>query len=243
MDIQKTLNSDIVMIFDECISTEATKEEVEKSMQMSLRWAKRSKDRFEETNNPNSLFGIIQGGLHTDLRKISAENLVDIGFDGYAIGGLAVGEPFEVRNEMVSEITPMLPKDKPRYLMGVGKPQDLVEAVKRGVDMFDCVMPTRNARNGSLWTSNGELKIRNAKYKKDLKPLDENCECYTCENFSRSYLHHLDRTRELLGCHLNTIHNTHYYLNLMQQMRDAITENKFSDFYQDFYKNFNFGIK
>lgn len=243
MEIQKVLNSDIAMIFDECIAYPSTKNEVKTSMEMSLRWAERSKKAFQDIKNPNSLFGIVQGGMHEDLRRISADALVDMDFDGYAIGGLAVGEPFEVRNEMNSIITPMLPTDKPRYLMGVGKPQDLVEGVKRGIDMFDCVMPTRNARNGSLWTNFGELKIRNARYKRDLKPLDETCSCYTCQNFSRSYLHHLDKTREILGAQLNTIHNVHYYLTLMEEIRTAISENRFDDFYKNFYEKREMGIQ
>lgn len=243
MEIQTVLNSDIVMIFDECTPYPATKNQVKTSMELSLRWAQRSKKAFAELNNPNALFGIVQGGMYQDLRQVSADALTDMDFHGYAIGGLAVGEPFEVRNEMTEIIAPMLPTDKPRYLMGVGKPQDLVEGVKRGVDMFDCVMPTRNARNGSLWTNFGELKIRNARYKRDLKPLDETCSCYTCANFSRAYLHHLDKTREILGAQLNTIHNVHYYLTLMQEMRDAIAEQRFDDFYRNFYEKREIGIQ
>lgn len=243
MEIQTVLNADIVMIFDECTPYSASKNQVKNSMEMSLRWAQRSKNAFTELSNPNALFGIVQGGMHQDLRQISADALVEMDFHGYAIGGLAVGEPFEVRNEMTEIITPMLPADKPRYLMGVGKPQDLVEGVKRGVDMFDCVMPTRNARNGSLWTNFGELKIRNARYKRDLKPLDDTCSCYTCANFSRSYLYHLDKTREILGAQLNTIHNVHYYLTLMQEMRDAIADNAFEKFYQNFYEKREIGIQ
>lgn len=242
MQIQQVLNSDIVMIFDECTPYPASKNQVEQSMALSLRWAKRSQKAFLASNNPNALFAIVQGGMHEDLRRVSADALIEMGFDGYAIGGLAVGESFDLRNEMTETITPMLPKDKPRYLMGVGKPQDLLEGVKRGVDMFDCVMPTRNARNGSLWTSYGELKIRNARYKRDLKPLDESCSCYTCQNFSRSYLHHLDKTREMLGAQLNTIHNVHYYLTLMADIRLAISESRFAEFYQNFYKKREIGI-
>ncbi len=242
MEIQTVLNSDIVMIFDECTPYPASKNRVNDSMRMSLRWAERSKKAFDDLRNPNALFGIVQGGMHEDLRRVSADALIDMGFDGYAIGGLAVGESFDIRNAMTEIITPMLPSDKPRYLMGVGKPQDLVEGVKRGVDMFDCVMPTRNARNGSLWTTYGELKIRNARYKRDLKPLDEHCSCYTCQHFSRSYLHHLDKTREILGAHLNTLHNVHYYLTLMAEMREAIAEQRFEDFYQNFYAKREMGI-
>lgn len=243
MTIQKSLNADIVMIFDECTPYPATKNQVKTSMELSLRWAQRSKKAFTEINNPNALFAIVQGGMHADLRQLSAEALIDMGFDGYAIGGLAVGEPFALRNQMTEIITPMLPSDKPRYLMGVGKPQDLLEGVKRGVDMFDCVMPTRNARNGSLWTQFGELKIRNARYKRDLKPLDEGCSCYTCQNFSRSYLHHLDKTREILGAQLNTLHNVHYYLTLMADIRAAIDKGQFETFYQNFYKKREIGIR
>lgn len=242
MEIQTVLNSDIVMIFDECTPYPATKNQVKTSMEMSLRWAQRSKTAFTRLHNPNALFGIVQGGMHEDLRQISADALVDMDFHGYAIGGLAVGESFDIRNDMTEKITPMLPTNKPRYLMGVGKPQDLVEGVKRGVDMFDCVMPTRNARNGSLWTNFGELKIRNARYKRDLKPLDESCSCYTCQHFSRSYLHHLDKTREMLGAQLNTIHNVHYYLTLMKEMRTAISNNTFDDFYRNFYAKREIGI-
>ncbi len=242
MHIQTVLDSDIAMIFDECTPYPATKNQVKTSMELSLRWAQRSKQAFAELNNPNALFAIVQGGMYEDLRRRSADALAEMDFHGYAIGGLAVGESFELRNAMTEIITPMLPADKPRYLMGVGKPQDLVEGVKRGVDMFDCVMPTRNARNGSLWTNFGELKIRNARYKRDLKPLDETCSCYTCQNFSRAYLHHLDKTREILGAQLNTIHNVHYYLTLMQQMRTAIAEQRFTDFYQKFYEKREIGI-
>lgn len=243
MTIQKSLNSDIAMIFDECTPYPASKNQVKDSMELSLRWAKRCKKAFAEINNPNALFAIVQGGMYEDLRQQSAEALIDMGFDGYAIGGLAVGESFALRNQMTEVITPMLPSDKPRYLMGVGKPQDLLEGVRRGVDMFDCVMPTRNARNGSLWTQFGELKIRNARYKRDLKPLDAHCSCYTCQNFSRSYLHHLDKTREILGAQLNTIHNVHYYLTLMADIRAAIDKGQFETFYQNFYKKREIGIQ
>lgn len=242
MHIQKVLNSDIAMIFDECTPYPAGKNQVKKSMELSLRWAQRSKKAFQDIANPNSLFGIVQGGMHADLRRLSADALIDMDFHGYAIGGLAVGESFELRNDMTEIITPMLPVNKPRYLMGVGKPQDLLEAVKRGVDMFDCVMPTRNARNGSLWTHFGELKIRNARYKSDLKPVDETCSCYTCQNFSRAYLHHLDRSREILGAQLNTLHNVHYYLSLMDDIRTAIEQQTFTDFYKNFYQKREIGI-
>jgi len=236
MHIQQMLNADIVMIFDECTPYPASKNTTKTSMQLSLRWAERSRRTFDTHKNPNALFGIVQGGMFEDLRQQSSENLQQIGFDGYAIGGLAVGESFDVRNEMTAMITPMLPANKPRYLMGVGKPHDLVEGVKRGVDMFDCVMPTRNARNGSLWTQAGELNIRNARYKNDLRPIDSECSCYTCQHFSRAYLHHLDKSREILGAQLNTIHNVHYYLSLMDEMRQAIAGQRFADFYHDFYQ-------
>lgn len=235
MDIQTVLNSDIVMIFDECTPYPATHDEARTSMELSLRWAKRSRTAFDDFGNENALFGIVQGGMYPDLRKISADGLLDIGFDGYAIGGLAVGEAPEIRNDMTETITPMLPTDKPRYLMGVGKPEDLVEAVARGVDMFDCVMPTRNARNGFLFTPSGTIKIRNAKHKNDTRPLDENCSCYTCRHFSRAYLHHLDKTKEMLSATLNSIHNLHYYLTLMEDIRAAIDEGRFDDFVTDFY--------
>ncbi|MGY0399698.1 MAG: tRNA guanosine(34) transglycosylase Tgt [Ostreibacterium sp.] len=242
MEIQSVLNSDIAMIFDECTPYPATKNQVKESMALSLRWAERSRQAFSNIKNPNALFGIVQGGMHETLRKISAETLIEMDFDGYAIGGLAVGESFDIRNEMTAIIAPMLPEHKPRYLMGVGKPQDLVEGVKRGIDLFDCVMPTRNARNGSLWTNFGELKIRNARYKGDLKPLDETCSCYTCQHFSRSYLHHLDKTKEILGAQLNTLHNVSYYLTLMEDMRKAISQLSFDNFYRNFYKKREIGI-
>lgn len=236
MQIQTTLGSDIVMIFDECTPYPATYEYAQKSMQLSLEWAKRSKEEFKRLNNPNALFGIVQGGLYEDLRKSSAENLINIDFDGYAVGGLAVGEPKEAMHQVLEFTTPLLPSDKPRYLMGVGTPSDLVEGVYRGIDMFDCVMPTRNARNGHLFVSTGIIKIRNSKYKNDTTALDPNCNCYTCQNYSKAYLHHLDKCGEILGARLNTIHNLHYYQNLMQQIRSAIEANNFENFRKDFYE-------
>lgn len=224
MKIQTSLNSDIVMVFDECTPYPGTHKEVKDSMEMSLRWAKRSKDAFREYENPNALFGIVQGGVHNDLRDISRDGLADIGFDGYAIGGLSVGEPKDEMLDTVSHVAPSLPQDKPRYLMGVGTPSDLLECVSRGVDMMDCVMPTRNARNGHMFTSKGVVKIRNAVHKRDDSPLDENCDCYTCSNFSRAYLHHLDKCKEMLGPQLSSLHNLHYYFDLMAQMRVAIEE-------------------
>ncbi len=269
MRIQKVLNSDIVMIFDECTPFPATHKEANDSMQLSLRWAKRSKDEFvrlqglsvsqamamqggkdetvqavhkvrpavEDTANAagashhtNALFGIIQGGMFEDLRDISLAGLVDIDFDGFAIGGLSVGEPKEDMLRILAHTAPKMPPNKPRYLMGVGTPEDLVEAVSQGIDMFDCVMPTRNARNGWLFTQYGDIKIKNAGYKHDLKPLDEDCSCYTCQNFTRAYLHHLHKVGEILGARLNTIHNLHYYQVLMQGMRNAIEAGEFEVF-------------
>ncbi len=232
MQVQRDLGSDIVMIFDECTPYPADHETAKTSMELSLRWAKRSKDAFDD--NPNALFGIVQGGMHDDLRVRSAEGLIDIGFDGYAIGGLSVGEPKDLREQVLKTTTPLLPKDKPRYLMGVGKPEDILEAVRLGVDMFDCVMPTRNARNGYLFTWDGVVKIRNAKHQYDNTPLDKDCACYTCQNFSKSYLRHLDKCGEMLGSRLNTIHNLYFYQEFMQKIREAI-ENDALDAFADAY--------
>jgi queuine tRNA-ribosyltransferase len=236
MQVQRDLDADIVMIFDECTPFPATEAEARKSMELSLRWAKRSRDEFDRLQNPHALFGIVQGGMYESLRIRSIEGLTQIGFDGYAIGGLAVGEPKAERERMLDAVTPHLPADRPRYLMGVGTPEDLVEAVRRGVDMFDCVMPTRNARNGHLFTSNGVIKIRNAQYENDLRPLDENCDCYTCKHYTRAYLKHLDRCNEILGARLNSIHNLHYYQALMRQMREAIEAQRFRQFATAFYE-------
>lgn len=233
MDVQRKLGSDIVMIFDECTPYPATEEQARDSMQLSLRWAKRSKEAHE--GNPSALFGIVQGGMYENLRDESLAGLVDIDFDGYAIGGLSVGEPKEEMLKVLNHLSHQMPADKPRYLMGVGKPEDLVEAVRRGIDMFDCVMPTRNARNAHLFTSKGVVKIRNAAHKDDISALDEQCDCYTCKNFSRSYLHHLDRCKEMLGAQLNTIHNLRYYQNLMSGLRQAIEQGRLSDFVDAFY--------
>nr|WP_222593957.1 tRNA guanosine(34) transglycosylase Tgt [Vibrio superstes] len=235
MEIQKDLGSDVVMIFDECTPYPATHNEAQKSMEMSLRWAQRSRDHFDKLENPNSLFGIVQGGVYEDLRDVSVEGLTKIGFDGYAVGGLAVGEPKEDMHRILEHTCPQLPIDKPRYLMGVGKPEDLVEGVRRGIDMFDCVMPTRNARNGHLFVTGGVIKIRNAKHKTDTTPLDPECDCYTCQNYSKSYLHHLDRCNEILGSRLNTIHNLRYYQRLMESIRTAIDEDRFESFVEEFY--------
>lgn len=233
MQVQRDLGSDIVMIFDECTPYPATETQAKESMELSLRWAKRSKEAHE--GNPAALFGIVQGGMYESLRDRSLEGLTDIGFDGYAIGGLSVGEPKEDMIRILDHLPSKMPGDKPRYLMGVGRPEDLVEAVRRGVDMFDCVMPTRNARNGYLFTSVGIVKIRNARHRHDTAPLDERCDCYTCENFSRSYLHHLDKCGEMLGAQLNTIHNLRYYQNLMAGLRGAIEAGTLSNFINDFY--------
>ena len=240
MEVQRDLGSDIVMIFDECTPFPATEQEARLSMEMSLRWAKRSKDAHGD--NPSALFGIIQGGMYEPLRDISLAGLEDIGFDGYAIGGLSVGEPKEDMIRIINHTAPRIPADKPRYLMGVGKPEDIVEAVRRGIDMFDCVMPTRNARNGHLFVTEGVVKIRNAKHRNDTSPLDENCDCYTCKNYSRSYLHHLDKCNEILGARLNTIHNLRYYQRVMQGLRDAIAANELDDFVETFYEQKNMPV-
>lgn len=242
MQIQRVLNSDIVMVFDECTPYKindrpATEEEAAKSMRMSLRWARRSKDEFVRLGNPNALFGIVQGGTYEHLREESLEGLKEIGFHGYAVGGLSVGEPKEEMHRIMEKIVWQLPEDKPRYLMGVGTPEDLVEGVSQGIDMFDCVMPTRNARNGWLFTRYGDIKIRNSKYKDDLRPLDPTCDCYACKHFSRAYLHHLQKVNEILGARLNTIHNLHYYLHLMQEIRDALDADRFEEWKAEFYEN------
>jgi queuine tRNA-ribosyltransferase len=234
MQIQKKLGSDIVMIFDDCTPYPAEKSEVDQSMQLSLRWAKRSLMEHQRLKNKNALFGIIQGGMHKDLRLQSAESLVEMNFDGYAIGGLSVGEPKEEMMKVLDFLPEQMPTDKPRYLMGVGTPLDLVEGVAMGVDMFDCVMPSRNARNGYLFTSEGVVKIRNAKYKIDTGPLDPNCSCNTCKNYSRSYLHHLQKTNEILGSRLNTFHNLFYYQDLMRSIREALRSNTFDVFRENF---------
>lgn len=234
MQIQKELGSDIVMIFDECTPYPATEQEASDSMRLSLRWAERCKTAHQ--GNPSALFGIVQGGMYEALRHESAERLRQLAFDGYAIGGLSVGEPMAERNAVLDFTVPGLPTDKPRYLMGVGRPEDIVEAVRRGIDMFDCVIPTRHARTGFLYTSQGILKIRNSRYQDDIRPLDENCQCYTCQNYSRSYLRHLDKCGEILGCRLNTIHNLFYYQQLMRDIRKAIEENRFGEFATAFYE-------
>lgn len=237
MRIQTVLNSDIVMVFDECTPYPATRDQTADSMRLSLRWARRSKEEFGRQNNPNALFGIVQGGMMEDLREESLAGLQEIGFHGYAIGGLSVGEPKDDMNRILAHTTPKLPSDRPRYLMGVGTPEDLVEGVSQGVDMFDCVMPTRNARNGWIFTRYGDLKIRNARYRDDLQPIDESCHCPVCRPtahgddrpaFTRSYLYHLQKVQEILGAHLATVHNLYFYLDLMAQMRAAIREGRFA---------------
>jgi queuine tRNA-ribosyltransferase len=222
MQIQHTLASDVVMIFDECTPYPSTREDAAMSMELSLRWAARSRAEFGRLGNRNALFGIVQGGMYDDLRDVSLAALVDIGFDGYAIGGLSVGEPKEEMLRVLNTITPRLPATHARYLMGVGTPEDLVAGVIAGVDMFDCVLPTRNARNGWLFTRFGDIKIKNARHRTDTQPLDSTCGCYTCRNFSRGYLHHLQRVNEILGARLATIHNLFYYHTLMSELRDAI---------------------
>jgi queuine tRNA-ribosyltransferase len=233
MEVQRSLNSDIVMIFDECTPYPASHQDSKESMELSLRWAQRSKDAHGD--NPNALFGIVQGGMYEDLRAISIDGLKTIDFDGYALGGLSVGEPKEDMIRILDHTTPLIPDNKPRYLMGVGKPEDLVEGVRRGIDMFDCVMPTRNARNGHLFVNTGVIKIRNAAHKTDTGPLDPDCDCYTCKNYSRAYLHHLDKCKEILGSQLNTLHNLHFYQVLMRGLRDAIEQGKLDAFVDNFY--------
>jgi queuine tRNA-ribosyltransferase len=234
MQVQAALNSDIVMAFDECPPYPATEQQARQSMELSMRWAQRSRDEFTRLGNPNALFGIVQGGTHLGLRHESLGQLVEIGFDGYAVGGLAVGEPAEERNRVLESLEPALPRERPRYLMGVGTPTDMVQAVARGIDMFDCVMPTRNARNGHLFTSQGVVKIRNASHQSDTGPLDPACSCYTCRNFSRAYLRHLDRCNEILGARLNSIHNLHYYLSLFVRLRAALDDGSFDRFVAGF---------
>jgi queuine tRNA-ribosyltransferase len=242
MQIQKTLNSDIVMQLDECTPGQVDHKTAQLSLQMSLRWAERSKTAFQDLKNPNALFGIVQGNLYRDLREESLKGLMDIGFDGIAIGGLSVGEAKPDMYRMLSELKDMLPAEKPHYLMGVGTPEDLVHGVANGIDMFDCVMPTRNARNGWIFTQWGDLKLKNARFKLDTRPLDEECACYTCRHFSRGYLHHLYRVGEILGARLNTIHNLYYYQQIMREMRSAIEQGQFSDWQANFHRKRAMGI-
>ncbi len=234
IDVQHALGSDIIMIFDECTPYPATEDEAESSMLLSLRWAERCKQQHGD--HDSALFGIVQGGIYSSLRAESIKGLKKLGFDGYAIGGLSVGEPIEEMLSVLDNLCPLMPTDKPRYLMGVGKPEDIVEAVLRGVDMFDCVLPTRNARNGWLFTQHGDVKIRNAKYAMDTSPVDKDCSCYTCRYYSRSYLRHLQRCNEILGSRLATIHNLHYYQQLMRGLRTAIANNSIDQFVKNFYR-------
>ena len=239
--IQQTLNSDVIMVLDECTVHPATHEQAKTSMQLSMRWARRCKEAHVSSHSTGhgsgqgALFGIVQGGMHADLREQSVDELLKIGFDGYAVGGLAVGEQAKEREAMLDITLPFLPTDKPRYLMGVGKPADIVEAVSRGVDMFDCVIPTRNARTGFLYTRKGVLKIRNSRFNDDTKPIDETCGCYTCQHYSRAYLRHLDKCGEILGLRLNTIHNLFYYQTLMSELRQAISAGSLQTYMQEFY--------
>lgn len=250
IEIQQQLDSDIIMVLDECTAYPATPQQAEDSMQLSMRWAERCKQKQDATSSslyadssssfgPKSekgaLFGIVQGGMYEDLRKQSVEELVKLGFDGYAIGGLSVGEPKEEREKMLRVTVPRLPNDYPRYLMGVGKPEDIVAAVQQGIDMFDCVIPTRNARTGFLYTRYGLVRIRNSRYIDDMRPIDESCSCYTCQHYTRSYLRHLDKCNEILGVRLHTIHNLHYYQTLMQELRQAISAANLSEYIHEFH--------
>ncbi len=232
IEIQEALGSDIMMCFDDCTPYPVDFDYAEKSLNMTIRWARRCKNSKKNSNQ--ALFGIIQGGVYPELRKRGIEKITEIGFDGYALGGLSVGEPKSAMLEIVEGITPLLPKDKPRYLMGVGTPEDILECVGRGVDMFDCVMPTRNARNGMLFTNDGKVVIKNSRYRNDDSPVDGLCDCYTCKNYSRAYLRHLFIAKEILGIILNTIHNVRYYMNLMERIREAIKD----DTYENFMKKF-----
>ncbi len=247
MEIQAVLNSDIAMQFDECTPYETNgvrtdEKTVRQSLELSLRWGERSIQRFRELDTGNALFGIVQGGMFENLREVSLAGVREQDFDGIAIGGLSVGEPKPEFERILAHIAPQLPPEKPHYLMGVGTPEDLVLGVSQGIDMFDCVMPTRNARNGWLFTRFGDLKLRNATFKEDTRPLDPTCTCYTCRNFSRSYLHHLQKANEILGSQLNTIHNIHYYLNLMREIRAALDEDKFPEFIKDFHEKRQIGV-
>lgn len=235
MDIQHKLGSDIVMAFDECTPYPATTDQAADSMRLSMRWAQRCMDEHQRLNNDNALFGIVQGGMYPELREESCKALVDIGFPGYAIGGLAVGEEAGLRETVLEATVPHLPPSAPRYLMGVGKPEDLVSAVQRGVDMFDCVLPTRNARNDHIFTRHGDLRLRNARFREDITPLDADCGCYTCQNYTRAYLYHLSKCGEILGSRLNTIHNLFYYQELMAGLREAIASQTLDAFVAQFH--------
>jgi len=241
MAVQADLGSDIVMCFDECTPYPASEEQASESMQLSMRWAARCREAHGDSTS--ALFGIVQGGMYEGLRQQSAQALTEIGFDGYAIGGLSVGEPEQERELVLGYTLPGLPADKPRYLMGVGRPQDIIAAVIHGVDMFDCVMPTRNARNGYFFTSRGELKIRNARFKLDTRPIDEDCGCYTCRNYSRAYLKHLDRCKEMLGPHLATVHNLYFYQQLMAGLRKAIENGNLAEYANQFLELYSSGVE
>jgi len=234
MAVQRALGADIVMVFDECTPYPATEQQAYESMTLSLRWAARSK--IAHGDNPAALFGIVQGGLYEHLRQASLAGLIEIGFDGYALGGLSVGEPKEEMLKLLTVLASQLPSNQPRYLMGVGTPSDIVEAVRRGIDMFDCVIPTRNARNGHLFTSRGTVKIRNSRYRHDTTPLDPECQCYTCRYYSRAYLHYLVKSHEILGSHLNTFHNLYYYQKLMRDLQRAIAEQRLAEMIKEFYQ-------
>jgi len=234
MAVQQALDADVIMIFDECTAHPATEEQARASMELSLRWAERCKRAHGE--HPAALFGIVQGGMYEHLRDVSLVGLQQIGFDGYAIGGLSVGESKDDMRRILAHVAPQMPVDKPRYLMGVGTPEDLVEAVRRGMDMFDCVMPTRNARNGWLFTHDGAVKIHNARYARDTGPIDPQCQCYTCRHYSRAYIRHLQQANEILGSMLATVHNLHYYQTLMRDLRAAIAEKRLDEFTQKFYR-------
>lgn len=234
IEVQQALSADILMVFDECTPYPATAEAAQASMELSLRWAERSREAHR--GQASALFGIVQGGMYPTLREQSLRGLVAMGFDGYAIGGLSVGEPKDLMFDLVSHVAERMPPGRPRYLMGVGTPDDLVEAVRRGIDMFDCVLPTRNARNGHLFTARGVVRIRQSAYRMDTRPLDETCACYTCRHYTRAYLHHLDRAREILGLRLNTLHNLHYYQSLMREMRLAIELGRLEEFVADYYR-------
>ncbi len=242
MEIQNVLGSDIIMAFDECTTYPCDYEEAKKSMELTHRWETRSKKYFDKLQpkygHQQFLFGIIQGSVFPDLRKKSVEELTKLDFDGYAIGGLAVGEPKSKKNEIIDIVSPLLPEDKPHYLMGVGKPEDIIRGIEQGIDMFDCVLPTRNARNGTLYTWGGKIVIKNAKYRMDYAPLDENCDCYTCQNFSKSYLRHLFKIGDITGLHLNSLHNIHFFLELTKKAREALMEDRFTEFKNNFYKNY-----
>ena len=242
MEIQNTLGSDIIMAFDECTSYPCDHETAKKSLDLTHKWETRSKIHFDKLppkyGHQQFLFGIVQGSVFADLRQESVEELTKLDFDGYAIGGLAVGEPKSVKNETIELVSPLLPEDKPHYLMGVGKPEDIISGIERGIDMFDCVLPTRNARNGTLYTWNGRINIKNAKYRMDYKPIDENCDCYTCRNFSRAYLRHLYKIGDITGLRLNTVHNIHFFIELTSRARQALMEERFDSFLKNFYNNY-----